>query len=119
MLPFDKVEAKPLFHQQYPLHFLFCPGHQIKSKLTDIITHLRAKCFGKQTVTQTPPRFCQRHTRQRKQEPLPDLTHHAEQISDHCPRQGEPQQALTTHLSSQEASLAAPKVAGIYLTLCY
>lgn len=51
MLHFDKLETKPLFHQKYPFHFMFCPtSHQIKSKLTDIVTHLRTKLSGKQTI---------------------------------------------------------------------
>lgn len=51
MLHFDKVKTKPLFCQKYPFHFLFCPAsHQIKSKLTNIVTHPRTIFFGEQTI---------------------------------------------------------------------
>lgn len=51
MLHIDKAETKPLFCQKYPLHFSFCPAsHQIKSTLTNIVTHPRGTFFGKQIV---------------------------------------------------------------------
>lgn len=51
MLLLDKAETKALFCQKYPFHFSFCPAsHQIKSTLTNIVTHPRSTFFGKQSV---------------------------------------------------------------------
>lgn len=51
MLHLDKAETKPLFCQKYPFHFSFCPAsHQIKSTLTNIVTHPRSTFLGKQSV---------------------------------------------------------------------
>lgn len=51
ILHLDKAETKPLFCQKYPFHFSFCPtSHQIKSTLTNIVTHPRSTFFGRQSV---------------------------------------------------------------------
>lgn len=51
ILHLDKAETRLLFCQKYPFHFSFCPAsHQIKSTLTNIVTHPRSTFFGKQSV---------------------------------------------------------------------
>lgn len=67
MLHLDKAETKPLFCQKYPFHFSFCPAsHQIKSTLTNIVTHPRSTFFGKQSVRykkhHPAPSVCHKHT---------------------------------------------------------
>lgn len=67
MLHPDKAETKPLFCQKYPFHFSFCPAsHQIKSTLTNIVTHPRSTFFGKQSVCYKKHHpalpVCHRHT---------------------------------------------------------
>lgn len=114
MLHFDKDKTKPLFYQKYPFHFLVCPtSHQIKSKLTNIVSHPRTIFLeGKPFVKKYHPVLAsQLHTHQDRgrafTSPLLPTIHSTALPtlpgSPHCP-------------STNSARLATPPVTAVYPT---